>query len=158
MVIHVKKRQELENTLYKGLVKAYNEKRIINGKRVPITSLLGKQILQDCKGLCAIDEAEFLKEPHGFEIHHKDGNRTNNDPKNLILLCGKCHKSITGTVNLKFNDYRKKHPIKYTKIISKKSKITSKNKIEKDIYSEQEKQIREWEKNLNKALQNMGMH
>jgi hypothetical protein len=31
-----------------------------------------------------------------LEIHHKDKNRKNNSPENLILLCSKCHAKLDG--------------------------------------------------------------
>lgn len=27
-------------------------------------------------------------------VHHKDMNKKNNDPKNLVVICGQCHTSI----------------------------------------------------------------
>jgi len=34
---------------------------------------------------------QWLENPIGLEVHHIDGDRTNNDPTNLKLLCGNCH-------------------------------------------------------------------
>jgi hypothetical protein len=35
-----------------------------------------------------------------LHVHHKDGNRENNDPANLITLCWHCHASIHATDRL----------------------------------------------------------
>lgn len=35
-----------------------------------------------------------------LDIHHKDGNHKNNDPKNLMTLCANCHR-IIGLVDRK---------------------------------------------------------
>lgn len=38
---------------------------------------------------CGISEEEF----HGIiDVHHKDGNKKNNKPENLVILCRTCHK------------------------------------------------------------------
>lgn len=34
---------------------------------------------------------EWLGQPIPIELHHKDGNRTNNNLTNLIILCPNCH-------------------------------------------------------------------
>lgn len=38
--------------------------------------------------ICGLDEPDILV------IHHKDGNRTNNDESNLMVLCPNCHARI----------------------------------------------------------------
>ena len=35
---------------------------------------------------------------HALDVHHKDGNRQNNDPGNLIVLCRSCHNREHGTL------------------------------------------------------------
>jgi len=41
---------------------------------------------------------------HNLETHHKDGNVRNNDPKNLIKTCRRCHMLLDGRMNnLNFN-------------------------------------------------------
>lgn len=40
--------------------------------------------------------SEWLNEPITLELHHDDGDRTNNVEENLILLCPNCH-SFTET-------------------------------------------------------------
>lgn len=30
-----------------------------------------------------------------LDVHHKDGNRKNNDPDNLVTLCANCHRIVT---------------------------------------------------------------
>jgi len=34
----------------------------------------------------------FIKEKYLMVVHHKDGNRTNNDKENLEVVCDNCHK------------------------------------------------------------------
>jgi hypothetical protein len=36
------------------------------------------------------------KRDEGFEVHHLDGNRNNNDPTNLILIDGEDHRRLHG--------------------------------------------------------------
>ena len=33
--------------------------------------------------------------PEQIDVHHKDGNKNNNDPSNLELLCRNCHGHVT---------------------------------------------------------------
>ena len=54
---------------------------------------------------------EYVENPHGFVIHHIDGNRTNNILNNLVLMSATYHNAIHGEVNVRFNDYKKSHPI-----------------------------------------------
>jgi hypothetical protein len=49
-----------------------------------------KQHLCECCGL-----TEWLGQPVPLELHHKDGDRTNNLLRNLNLLCPNCH-ALTG--------------------------------------------------------------
>lgn len=35
--------------------------------------------------------SEWREKPIGLEVHHMDGDRTNNELDNLQLLCGNCH-------------------------------------------------------------------
>lgn len=37
------------------------------------------------------DNSLWLNKPIKLEVHHKDGNRTNNNLDNLMLLCPNCH-------------------------------------------------------------------
>jgi 5-methylcytosine-specific restriction endonuclease McrA len=45
--------------------------------------------------------SEWLTEPIMIELHHIDGNRTNNDPSNLQLLCPNCHATTDNWRNRK---------------------------------------------------------
>ena len=55
-----------------------------------------KEYRCECCGL-----TEWLEEPIPLELHHKDGNRFNNDLDNFQLLCPNCH--------AKTNSYRGKN-------------------------------------------------
>lgn len=51
--------------------------------------------LKGCKcEKCGI--TEWLNQPINLEVHHRDGDRTNNSLENLMLLCPNCH-SYTNT-------------------------------------------------------------
>lgn len=40
---------------------------------------------RECTNCDAVDE---------LEVHHRDGDRTNNDPENLLPLCTDCHSAV----------------------------------------------------------------
>ena|SRR5690606_1649736 len=42
-----------------------------------------------CCEMCGL--SEWLDQPMKFEIHHIDGDRTNNNSENLQVLCPNCH-------------------------------------------------------------------
>lgn len=46
----------------------------------------GKRVMLEFYNICEICDSE-----KNLEIHHKDGNRLNNDLENLQLLCRSCH-------------------------------------------------------------------
>ena len=66
-----------------------------NGKSTatPLIALRGRKC--ECRGL-----SEWLGQPINLEVHHVDGNRSNNDLSNLQLLCPNCH-SYTPTFTRK---------------------------------------------------------
>src|SRR5215831_6336561 len=45
---------------------------------------------------CGIERTQFNLVR--LEIHHKDGNPTNNDPSNIEFLCRKCHMITDGRI------------------------------------------------------------
>lgn len=57
-----------------------------NGKSTatPLIALRGRK----CEN-CGLEE--WLGKPINLEVHHIDGNRSNNDLDNLLLLCPNCH-------------------------------------------------------------------
>ena len=67
-------------------------------------------------------------------VHHLDWNQTNNDPKNLIVLCNKCHANIPrpyGQMGLSFRvEYNGKQLIKDNDYICQKCGV----RIEKGVY------------------------
>jgi len=59
-------------------------------KTVPlkIRAVLQQDIRSECP-FCANKAAAH------FQVHHMDGNNSNNDPLNLIMICPNCHSKIT---------------------------------------------------------------
>ncbi len=85
-------------------------------KRVPIPQRDVDELLVSCKHLCCLCERPFVK------IHHIDEDPSNNDPDNIIPLCGYCHDLVVAKVNgaRKYTErqlkiYREKHIEKYSK-------------------------------------------
>jgi uncharacterized NAD-dependent epimerase/dehydratase family protein len=85
-------------------------------KRIPIPEKDVDELLVSCKHLCCICERPFVK------IHHIDGDPSNNDPDNIIPLCGWCHDLVVAIVDnaRKYTErqlklYRDKHIEKYSK-------------------------------------------
>lgn len=72
-----------ENYNYDTFAKGTKKK---NGKtsQLPLIALRGRKC--ECCGL-----EEWMGQPIKLEIHHVDGNRSNNDLNNLQLLCPNCH-------------------------------------------------------------------
>lgn len=72
-----------ENYNYDTFAKGTKKK---NGKasQQPLIALRGRKC--ECCGL-----EEWMGQPINLEIHHVDGNRSNNDLNNLQLLCPNCH-------------------------------------------------------------------
>lgn len=65
------------------------------------TDLTGKNVYRDIAlrnypekcACCGYDEHK-----EGLEVHHIDGDRTNNAVKNLMILCALCHRLVTNKV------------------------------------------------------------
>jgi len=74
-------KQEAEKRLY-GKVKTKK-------KRVPLSKELRDKVFRKFDNQCMICEQK-----QGLHIHHKDHDPKNNAMKNLLLLCGVCHKKI----------------------------------------------------------------
>tara|TARA_Y100000310_G_scaffold265439_1_gene276477 strand:- start:68 stop:775 length:708 start_codon:yes stop_codon:yes gene_type:complete len=74
-------RQEAEKKLY-GKVKTKK-------KRVPLSKALRDRVYRKYKHQCMI-----CSQKQGLHIHHKDHDPKNNAMRNLLLLCGVCHKKI----------------------------------------------------------------
>lgn len=60
-----------------------------DGESVKFKSMQSKKVKDSCP--CEKCGSPFDAEER-FELHHSDGNRTNNTPANLIWLCNSCHK------------------------------------------------------------------
>lgn len=81
-------KEEKEYKLSKWLEEEESKFKKEKVPRVPIHRKLKKAIFKAYGSRCAMcNSLEFL------HIHHIDGNRANNNPRNLIALCTKCHYS-----------------------------------------------------------------
>lgn len=61
-------------------------------RRKAVPSLASKKVYQEADNrcpFCAVADVAVL------EIHHLDGNPSNNEVANLIVVCGNCHSKIT---------------------------------------------------------------
>lgn len=63
--------------------------------RQPIPEQVSVTLLVDNLHTCCI-----CHWPHNVQIHHIDGDSSNNDPKNLSVLCLNCHSRVTGDEGL----------------------------------------------------------
>lgn len=78
--------------------------------------------------------SEWLGKPLKIEMHHKDGDRTNNDKSNLILLCPNCHSQTEN-----FRNHKIEKAIKHCKSCGKEIKYGKEfcsicvKKVKKDV-------------------------
>jgi endogenous inhibitor of DNA gyrase (YacG/DUF329 family) len=86
---------------------------INNRKKIPakIQKLLQKEINSRCP-ICGNEEVDH------FQIHHIDEDRTNNEDKNLIMLCPICHSKVNkGDINkVEILNLKNKLILNYNKI------------------------------------------
>jgi 5-methylcytosine-specific restriction endonuclease McrA len=61
-------------------------------KRTKLPNTLWGRLFQEAGHHCAFCDETVVS---SLEIHHIDGNPSNNDFENLILACASCHKKIT---------------------------------------------------------------
>jgi len=81
-----------------GGVSPYNGDFIYWASRMgkhPLTSPRTAMLLKKQKGKCGQCKL-FLNTEDITEVHHKDQNRQNNSPENLLLVHGHCHDSLHG--------------------------------------------------------------
>lgn len=46
--------------------------------------------------------------PHWvLEVHHRDGDKSNNDPDNLMTVCANCHRELTASIRDLGDDWEK---------------------------------------------------
>lgn len=70
---------------------AYAIRKILTRKkkRKALPLALKEKVMERCNNecyRCGLDKC--------LEIHHLDGDHTNNDSRNLLVLCSDCHKKI----------------------------------------------------------------
>ena len=151
-----------------------NRKKIYTNKTIPLTEviidnnhpnysssrLLKKLVDEKYKAykceMCGIDE--WMGKPLSLQLHHKDGNRSNNLLKNLCILCPNCHAqtdSYSGK-NLKQYNKIKKENINKNKKIPPISRKKLKQKIRTTSFSQIGKEfgvtdntVRKWCKKYN---------
>ena len=83
----------------KGLTKTQKENvislsEIFEGKYNYQSHKLRKRLLKESIKVHQCEScnlSEWLQKPIPLELHHKDGNRYNNQLENLMLLCPNCH-------------------------------------------------------------------
>ena len=71
-----------------------------NTKRIPIHYLIRKELIAKSRSVC---ERCINYYPYP-EIHHIDGNRGNDDIRNLMVVCPNCHKILDMELRLTVND------------------------------------------------------
>lgn len=73
--------------------KSWNKgKSVKDYKDYKHNSKLKNKLIKERGNACQECKIElWLDKPIKLELHHIDGNRANNDPNNLILLCPNCH-------------------------------------------------------------------
>ena len=64
-----------------------------------LKELIRKRDNYKCQ-ICSCPQEECLRQ---LDVHHKDFNKNNNDPKNLVALCHKCHSKIIKEIKCKIN-------------------------------------------------------
>ena len=67
-----------------GTFTTHSYKKKGQSSQKPLIALRGRKC--ECCGI-----TEWMGQPINLEIHHKDGDRTNNSLENLQLLCPNCH-------------------------------------------------------------------
>ena len=77
---------------------------------------------------------EWMHKPLRLEMHHRDGDRTNNDKSNLILLCPNCHSQTEN-----YRNHKTKKAVKCCKSCGKEIKYGKEycaecvRKVRKDV-------------------------
>ena len=57
-----------------------------------IITKIRNQKLQSLRNIC--EKCGIMLDSKKLDMHHKDKNRNNNDDKNIIIVCRKCHRKI----------------------------------------------------------------
>ena len=67
--------------------------------------------LKDCSKCEICGASEWMGKPLALQVHHKDGDHTNNELENLQILCPNCHSQTDnyGSKNTKKKNYETKH-------------------------------------------------
>ena len=78
----------------RSIIRSKAEKRLYGKvktkkKRVPLSKALRDRVYRKYENQCMI-----CSQKQGLHIHHKDHDPKNNAMRNLLLLCGVCHKKI----------------------------------------------------------------
>lgn len=73
-------------------------------------------------------ENEYGEIPIGYEIHHKDGNKQNNNIENLVAIPREEHEAIHGFKRKDFANLKKTGKKRWSLLYKNKSLVTSRNK------------------------------
>lgn len=76
--------------------------------RKKISTLNQKKLLQEADSQCPFCNERDVAT---FEFHHIDGDKSNSDPKNVIIVCSSCHTKIHRGVISEADVYTKKQEI-----------------------------------------------
>jgi hypothetical protein len=97
-------------------------------KRVSVPQRTRARLQQETGSVCPYCGSNDVA---NFQVHHLDGDRSNNDEGNLIHLCPNCHSKITnGDISTK-DVYKKKISLLYQTAKSNRKKPAVERKISK---------------------------
>lgn len=96
----------------------YRSERKMVRKRIPKETKVRSTLQKEINSLCPFCQNDDVGH---FQIHHIDGDPSNNDVENLILLCPTCHSKITK------GDITKDEVIQKKKISSTPKPVNQKN-------------------------------
>lgn len=96
-----KDQQPIKYIYYDGVKFVRRENKYYQSQ---ITPTSGERLLHRYKY-----EKEVGEIPHGHVVHHMDGNKENNNIKNLKAIPNEKHASLHGNINWQDEEYRKKH-------------------------------------------------
>lgn len=122
-------------------------------RRESIPQSLRTKLLLKCRGKCEICGLDFDSDGVKPQIHHKDGDPSNNRLSNLIVVCPNCHSKLHKWKEVKkvnifgFTERRRKLVVVKPKK-SKKEKRSKKSKTKKSKHKKRSEPESPWDFNL----------